>query len=147
MYKYIILITMTLAILDPGNIYGQSESEVQRTEQAVKMDGKYGILVMKAQHLKAAILTGKQLKEKSQLIDFQILICGQLVEEISNEVDLKNVIKESVSENGLKILVCGLSIHQFQVDKTNLPKEASITENGLLYMFGLQEQGYKTVIL
>lgn len=147
MYKYIILITMILAIIGAGNIYGQSESEVQRTEQAVKMDGKYGILVMKAQHLKAAILTGKQLKDKSQLIDFQILICGQLVKEISNEVDLKKVISESVADNGLKILVCGLSIHQFQVDKTNLPKEASITENGLLYMFGLQEQGYKTVIL
>lgn len=147
MYKYIILITMTIAILGTGNIYGQSETEVQQTEQAVKMDGKYGILVMKAQHLKAAILTGKQLKNKSHLIDFQLLICGELVKEISNEVDLQEDIRESVADKGLKILVCGLSIHQFQVDKTSLPKEASITENGLLYMFGLQEQGYKTVIL
>jgi len=147
MYKYIILITMTVALFGTGNIYGQSESEVQQTEQAVKMDGKYGILVMKAQHLKAAILTGNQLKEKSQSIDFQILICGELVKEISDEVALQEVIRESVVDKGLKILVCGLSINQFQVDKTNLPKEASITENGLLYMFGLQEQGYKTVIL
>ncbi|HSI78861.1 MAG TPA: hypothetical protein VK957_23405 [Lunatimonas sp.] len=147
MYKYIILITMILALSSAGNIYGQTESEVLQTEQAVRTDGKYGILVMKAQHLKAAILTGKQLKDKSQLIDFQILVCGQLVKEISNEVDLQEDIRKSVADNGLKILVCGLSIQQFQVDKTNLPKEASITENGLLYMFGLQEQGYKTVIL
>ena len=147
MNRYIILITMTIAILGTGNTYGQTEAEVQQTEQAVKMDGKYGILVMKAQHLKAAILTGTQLKDKSQQIDFHILVCGELVKEISNEEGLQEIIRQSVAADGLKILVCGLSIKQFQVDKTTLPNEASITENGLLYMFGLQEQGYKTVIL
>lgn len=125
----------------------QTAENIQKTEQSIRKNGKYALLVMKAQHLKAAIQTGIEFKSKSQKIDFQIITCGELVKEISLDGELQNLIKNGVTQNGLKILVCGLSIKQFKVDKTLLPNETPPTENGLIYMFGLQEQGYKTVIL
>jgi intracellular sulfur oxidation DsrE/DsrF family protein len=146
MKSYIILM-LALMTFGATNLNAQTAENIQKTEQSIRKNGKYALLVMKAQHLKAAIQTGIEFKAKSKKIDFQILTCGELVKEISLDGELQNLIKNAVNQHGLKILVCGLSIKQFKVDKTLLPKETPATENGLLYMLGLQEQGYKTVIL
>ena len=129
------------------NLNAQTAENIQKTEQSIRKNGKYALLVMKVQHLKVAIQTGIELKAKSKKIDFQIVTCGELVKEISIDEELQTLIKNAVNQHGLKILVCGLSIKQFEIDKILLPKETPATENGLLYMLGLQEQNYKTVIL
>lgn len=145
--KLYLILMLALMTFGAANLNAQTAENIQKTEQSIRKNGKYALLVMKAQHLKAAIQTGIEFKSKSQKIDFQIITCGELVKEISHDGELQNLIKNGVTQNGLKILVCGLSIKQFKVDKTLLPNETPPTENGLIYMFGLQEQGYKTVIL
>ncbi|CAM3505332.1 hypothetical protein FSS13T_10060 [Flavobacterium saliperosum S13] len=146
MKSYIILI-LTLLTFGAENLNAQTTENIQKTEQVIHKKGKYALLVMKVQHLKAAIQTGIEFKTKSRKIDFQIVSCGELAKEISLDKALQNLIHNAVNQHGLKILVCGLSITQFKVDKTLLPEETHLTENGLIYMFGLQEQEYKTVIL
>lgn len=138
------LVLMTLGTV---NLNAQTVESIQKTEQSIRKNGKYALLVMKAQHLKAAIQTGIELKTQNPGIDFQILSCGELVKEISLDQELQSLVKKAVNQHGLKILVCGLSITQFKVDKSLLPIETPTTENGLIYMFGLQEQGYMTIIL
>lgn len=146
MKSYIILM-VALMTFGAENLNAQTAENIQKTEQSIRKNGKYALLVMKVQHLKVAIQTGIELKAKSKKIDFQIVTCGELVKEISIDEELQALIKNAVNQHGLKILVCGLSIKQFEIDKILLPKETPATENGLLYMLGLQEQNYKTVIL
>lgn len=146
MKSYIILM-VALMTFGAENLNAQTAENIQKTEQSIRKNGKYALLVMKVQHLKVAIQTGIELKAKSKKIDFQIVTCGELVKEISIDEELQTLIKNAVNQHGLKILVCGLSIKQFEIDKILLPKETPATENGLLYMLGLQEQNYKTVIL
>lgn len=147
MKKYIVAILMTLSTIAAQNAFAQSRTQIQKTEQSIKKDGKYALLVMKAQHLKAALMTGIAFKSYSPDIDFQIVTCGELVKEIAQDSALQQLIVAAVRNNGLKVLTCGLSIQQFSVDQSLLPKETPVTENGLVYMFGLQEQGFKTIIL
>lgn len=139
---FITLLTLGLSLSN-----AQTAEAIRETEQAIRKDGKYAMLVMKAQHLKAGIKTGIAFKSESEKIDFQIVACGMLVKEISEDAELQELIQNSVSDHGLKILVCGLSIQQFGVDKTLLPDETPITDNGLIYMFGLQELGYRSITL
>ncbi|MFO7825677.1 MAG: DsrE family protein [Cyclobacterium sp.] len=139
---FIALLTLSLSLSN-----AQTAEAIRETEQAIRKDGKYAMLVMKAQHLKAGIKTGIAFKSESEKIDFQIVACGMLVKEISEDAELQSLIKNTVSDHGLKILVCGLSIQQFGVDKTLLPDETPITDNGLIYMFGLQELGYRSITL
>lgn len=143
------IITVIIAVwsLTSLNSQAQSAAEIRKTEQAINRSGKYGLLVMKVPQLKAAIRTGIELKSKSDKIDFQILTCGGLVKEIAQDQALQELVTDAVNNKGLKILVCGLSVQQFKVDKSLLPKAAALTENGLIYMLGLQEQGYKTITL
>lgn len=146
MKPYIILI-FALITSGAGNLMAQSSESIQKTEQSIRKKGKYALLVMKAQHLKQAIKTGIEFKTTSNKIDFQIITCGELVKEISLDKELQSVLKNAVMQHGLKILICGLSIEQFNVDTTLLPNETPVTKNGLIYMFGLQENGFKTIIL
>ncbi|NBL65151.1 hypothetical protein GV828_08065 [Flavobacterium sp. NST-5] len=146
MKSYIILM-LTLSIFATSNGNAQTVENIQKTEKSIRNNGKYALLVMKVQHLKAAIQTGIEFKTKSKKIDVQVVTCGELVKEISKNPDLQNFIKQAVNQHKLKILICGLSIKQFEVDKNLLPKETPITENGLIYTFGLQENGYKVIVL
>lgn len=146
MKAYIILM---LALLPFGaaTLHAQSAESIHNTEQAIHNKGKYAMLVMKSQHLKVAIKTGIELKDKSGEIDFQIITCGELVKQISQDKELQDLIKYAVNQHGLKILVCGLSVEQLKVDKSLLLAETPLTANGLLYVFGLLEEGYKTITL
>ena len=146
MKRYIILF-IALMTFGAGNMNAQTAESIQKTEHSIRKNGKYALMVMKAQHLKTAVNTGIEFKANSKKIDFQIIACGELVKEISQDAALQSIIKNAVTQHGLKVLVCGLSVEQFKVDKTLLPKETPVTKNGLIYMFGLQEKNYKSIIL
>ncbi|MBE9601554.1 hypothetical protein [Pedobacter sp. MC2016-24] len=104
-------------------------------------------MVNGVQSLKAKILTGKELNTKSKQIDVQIVVCGDFVKEIIKEKVLQDLVVDAVKKTRLKILVCGLSVEQSRIDKTLLPIQIPVTTNGLFYIFGLQELGYKTIAL
>jgi len=145
--KTIIILFIALMTFGAGNLNAQTAESIQKTEQSIRKNGKYALLVMKALHLKTAINTGIEFKANSKKIDFQIIVCGELVKEISQDTALQSLIKNAVTQHGLKVLACGLSIEQLKVDKSLLPNEIKVTKNGLIYMFGLQEKNYKSIVL
>lgn len=147
MKSYLFILMFVISFIATITTEAQTAENIESTEQSIKDNGKYAMLVMKAQHLKAAILTGKDFRSRSSEIDFQIITCGALVKEISEDNALQKLITEAVKNEKLKILVCGLSIQQFEVDPSSFPAEIPIADNGLIYMFGLQEQGYKSINL
>lgn len=145
--KTILILFVALMTFGAGNLQAQTSESIQKTEQSIRKNGKYALIVMKALHLKTAVNTGIEFKAKNEKIDFQIIVCGELVKEISQDAALQSIIKNAVTQHGLKVLVCGLSVEQLKVDKTLLPNEIKITRNGLIYMFGLQEKNYKSIVL
>lgn len=147
MKKYIVPIIIALSCITTQNAFAQSRTQIQKTEQSIKKGGKYALLVMKAQHLKAALMTGIAFKFNSPDIDFQIVTCGELVKEIGQDKALQQLIVAAVRNNGLKVLTCGLSIQQFSVDQSTVAQgNTSNREWARLYVW-LQEQGFKTIIL
>lgn len=145
--KTTLILFIALMTFGAGNLNAQTAESVQQTEQSILKDGKYALMVMKALHLKTAVNTGIEFKANSQKIDFQIIACGELVKEISQDKELQGIIQNAVAQHGLKMLVCGLSIEQFKVDKALLPKDIVVTRNGMIYVFGLQENNYKSIVL
>ena len=111
------------------------------------LNGKYAMMVMNVQHFKAAMITGNAFYKKSPKVKFQIIACGNLVKEIAENPELKKEVAKVAQIPGHQVVICGLSIRQLNVDSAKLPKEAVITDNALLYSFGLQEMGYKMLIL
>jgi intracellular sulfur oxidation DsrE/DsrF family protein len=146
MKKYIMILLFSF-IMGTENASAQTAKKINQVEQSIKSNGKYALLVMNPKHLNVAILTGERFKNKSKKIDFQIVTCGEVVKEISANEELKKSVVEAVQKYGLKIVVCGLTVKQLNIDKALLPPETPIVDNGIVYMFGLEELGYKSIII
>ena len=99
--KTILILFIALMTFGAGNLNAQTAESVQKTEQSIRKNGKYAIMVMKAPHLKTAVSTGIDFKTFSNKIDFQIIVCGELVKEISHDAALQSVIKNAVTQHGL----------------------------------------------
>lgn len=147
MKKYIVFTTMVILMLGTQLIKAQTLPTVQKVENSLRKNGKYAMMVMNVQHFKAAMITGNAFYKKSPKVKFQIIACGNLVKEIAENPELKKEVAKAAQIPGHQVVICGLSIRQLNVDSAKLPKEAVITDNALLYSFGLQEMGYKMLIL
>lgn len=108
----------------------------------------YVVLTKKVPQLQPIILTAEALKaeEGDAFGDFQVIICGKEIGDIT-DVEKMGDFVEKAKKAGVKIIACGFSINKFKVDKTQVPKEIEIVENGILYNFQLQKKGYKSISL
>ena len=122
------------------------ELTVTQVENSINKEGKYGMLVRNAEHLKASVKTGLELIKENPKIEFQIVICGVLVKDLAGDTQLRQLM-QTAKNGGVNILACGLSMKKFSITELDLPPTVEVTENGLLYIFGLQENGYKTITL
>lgn len=119
---------------------------VTAIENAVKKDGKYAILVPNARYFQAAVMTGKKLKETNSQLDFEIVIISAAAKDLATDESLIYFI--DISENlGIRIVVCESAMNYFEVKKSDYHKSIETTPDGFVYLFGLQESGFKTITL
>lgn len=119
---------------------------VTAIENAVKKDGKYAMLVSNARYFQAAVRTGEALKANSQDLDFQVVLIGPVVKELATNGELKSSIKAS-EKAGIRIVVCEAAMHHFKLKHNDFHKSIAFTPDGFVYMFGLQESGFKAITL
>lgn len=108
----------------------------------------YVILTKKVEQLQPIILTAEALAEEDgeSFGDFQAIICGKTVEDLTDKIKMKSFI-EKAEKAKVKIVVCGLSMKKFNVNKEDIPNELEVVENGLLHDFQLQKRGYLSIEL
>ncbi|OBX24925.1 hypothetical protein LX77_01751 [Gelidibacter algens] len=119
--------------------------------EAQQMDSSknnYVVLTKKVAQLQPIILTAEALKteEGDAFGDFQIIICGKEIGDITDSEKMGEFIKKA-EKAGVQLVACGFSLNKFKVDKTKIPKEMITVENGILYNFQLQKKGYKSLSL
>lgn len=108
----------------------------------------YIVVTKKVPQFQPIILTAEALKaeEVNDFGNFEILICGQLIGDITDPEKMGDFI-EKAEKAGVTIVACGFSLNRFKIDRNKVPKEIKIVENGILYNFQLQKQGYKSLSL
>ena len=137
-YTFSSLILM-LTLFSTANIQAQ---------QIDNSKNNYVILTKKVEQLQPIILTAESLKaeEGEAFGDFQVIICGKEIGDITDNGKISDFITKA-EKAGVKIIACGFSLNKFKVDKTKVPKEIEVVENGILYNFQLQKKGYKSISL
>lgn len=119
--------------------------------QAQQMDNSknnYVVLTTKIPQLKPILLTAEALRAEDgeSFGDFQVIICGKDIGEITDPEKIKKFIKQAKSA-GVQLIACGFSLNKFKVDKSKIPYEMKTVENGILHNFQLQKKGYKSLSL
>ncbi len=105
-------------------------------------------LTKKIPQLQPIFLTAEALAKEdgNSFGDFQAIICGKTVEDLTDKEMMKGFI-EKAEKAHVKIVVCGLSLKKFKVNKEDIPHELEVVDNGLLHNFQLQKKGYLSIEL
>lgn len=132
-------IFIMLALFSTANLKAQ---EINNSKN------NYVVLTKKVPQLQPIILTAEALKSEDgeRFGDFQVIICGKEIGDIT-EADKIGKFIVKAEKAGVHIVACGFSLNKFKVDKNRIPKEIKVVENGILYNFQLQKQGYKSISL
>lgn len=108
----------------------------------------YVVLTKKLPQLTPILLTAEALKKEdgSDFGHFKVVICGKNIGEITTDKNMGDYINRAEAA-GVELIACGFSLQKFKVEATEVPKKMTIVDNGILYNFQLQKQGYKSISL
>lgn len=132
--KYPIIILTSLFLVLWGTTHAQ---------EPAGETNNYLVLSKNIRQLQAAMQTAGELAKEdgNQLGTFQLLFCGQTVQDIPENDDFKKLLQQATDRH-IKVLVCGLSMRQFHVDPKSMPVQVEMVENGILYSFQKQKTGF-----
>lgn len=116
--------------------------------QAQNDQQDYVVLTKKVAQLQPILLAAEALKNEdgSKFGNFEVIICGQLIGEITDPEKMGGFIQKAESL-GVTLIACGFSLNKFKVARSEVPKEMKIVENGILYDLQLQKKGYHSLSL
>lgn len=137
---------LTLALVAITFMAGLQEGSAQTTYN--KEQKNYFVLTRNVPQLKAIILAADALAtdDGEKFGEFHVVICGQTVSDLTNLETMQPYLDMAKNKN-IKLLACGFSLKKFGVDATKLPKEMGVVENGILYGFNLQKDGFLSITL
>ncbi|MEC7262203.1 MAG: sulfur reduction protein DsrE [Bacteroidota bacterium] len=137
---------LTMALVAMTFMTGLSQVSAQTTYN--KEQHNYIVLTRKIPQLKAILLAADQLAsdDGAKFGEFHVVICGQTVSDLTNLETMQPYLDMAKDKN-IKLLACGFSLKKFGVDATKLPQEMGVVENGILYGFNLQKDGFLSITL
>ncbi len=133
-----VLIGATTVVNATNLTHAKNESALQ-----VTTGDKYAILVQSTKNLRASIMTGSEMKQANPALTFEIVIMGQMVQEL-NDKELRPIL-DGANKAGIKLVVCEFALQVYGVDLQNLPAYFVGTPNAHKYMFQLNEKQYNTL--
>jgi len=106
------------------------------------------MLVRRPQHIRAALQTVQDLRASDTLstTPVEIVVCGKAVRTIQAGTPLATTIAQSPTE-GVRVLACGMSLSNLNVDPNTLASEVTVVPNGLAHALKRQAEGYLSVDL
>jgi len=137
--KNLFIILITIFFLSYGTSHAQDFNPKKNNYLALSKNIEY---------LKPVMLTASDLSKEDgkKYGKFFMVIYGKTVEDIPNNDDFINLLKEAESLN-IEVFVCELALKKFNVDLDKLPSNLKVTKNAFLYGYQLQKEGFITLTL
>lgn len=133
-----VLVGTTTLVNATNLVHTRSESVAQ-----VTTGDKYAILVQSTKNLRASIMTASEMKKANPAIAFEIVIMGQMVQEL-NDSELRSTL-DAANKAGIALVVCEFALKVYGVQLSDLPSYFIGTPNAHKYMFQLNEKQYNTL--
>lgn len=117
-----------------------SEGEGRENEQTRKVVS----MAQNPRPLKNVLETGSELAKQGAQVS--VIACDMSMRSLLQQGE--NVaVARSAKESGVRVLACGLTLRELQIDESELLDGLEVVQNGLLEIIRLQEQGYLSVQL
>lgn len=137
------LIIAGVALLGFAQMTEAAVASKTNLEQTVE-GKKFAILVQSVKSLRSAIMTATEIKQANPKVDFEIVIMGQMVQELATDKDLQEAFKIA-EQYGVQLRVCEFAMKVYGVSMDSINPYIKGTPNAHKYMFQLQERGYNVL--
>lgn len=106
----------------------------------------YLILSKNIKQLKPVLATADELVklDGKKYGEFYMIICGKTVKSIPKNKNFDKLLKKA-KKHKIKVSVCGISLKQFNINKSELPDNISVIPNGILHGLQLTKKGFITL--
>ncbi len=121
------------------------ETEITTIENSIKPDGRYAILASNRRIFESSVRNGLNFRSKFSVSQFQIVVVGPIVKELAEDRSLIPLV-EQCKAAGVEIVLCEVAMANLGVKKEELHPYIQTTVGAYQYMFGLQENGFKTLM-
>ncbi|WP_276499443.1 DoxX family membrane protein [Pontibacter litorisediminis] len=145
---YVSLIALGLMGLFGSCATTSAPNNMQQDISHITASTNYAVLISQPNHLKAAVNTAETIIKDSKYNReaFVVMACGKSVEAFKKDGTMAAEIAKG-SAAGVRYILCGMSLKQFNISAADLVDGVEVTPNGLTFMFDLKQKGYTTVEL
>lgn len=128
--------------------HNTTQLENNQIEQSyqLKKKGKYAIMVPNKMMLMSSIMTGQEMLKNNPKSTFEIVMIAAAVKDIAEDNELKEMMKKA-NAAGIKFTSCEFAMNKLGVNKSQYLEFVQTTPNAFIYLFELQEKGFKQIIL
>lgn len=144
---FLIAMIQVLTWANLTNAIGQIANQQKVDSIALKSEN-FAMLVRTEEHIKAAVKTASELQtyDKFKTNEIEIIICGEAVQLLQKGSPVEEVLQKALNTN-VRVVACGMSMEKQKVKKDSLIEGIKIEANGLVRIFELQIQNYRTIEL
>ena len=96
--------------------------------------------------LMSSIMTGQEMLKNNPKSTFEIVMIAAAVKDIAEDNELKEMMKKA-NAAGIKFTSCEFAMNKLGVNKSQYLEFVQTTPNAFIYLFELQEKGFKQIIL
>lgn len=145
MKKMLFIVALATTFTAQANTIQPENIQVEQSYQ-LKKKGKYAIMVQNKMMLMSSIMTGQEMLKNNPKATFEIIMIASAVKDIAEDNELKEMLKKA-NQAGIKFTSCEFAMNKLGVTKTQYLDFVQTTPNAFIYLFELQEKGFKQIIL
>lgn len=120
--------------------------EDRRVDFPIQENGKYALLVDQTNYFMGAVSTGLQFKKQNKKLEYEVVLIGPVVRELATSQDLISLTEKAASQQ-IRIVVCEMAMKKHNLNVNDFHESILFTPNGFQYLWGLQDNGFKTIEL
>ena len=144
--KLMIVVVSTLLLAACTQTAEQNNEPIAAAETAEVKKKDYLTLTSNVQQIRAIAhaVSLMQQDEKYQFNSMEVVICGQTVTELTKP-EVMEPILQAIADANLQVKACGFSVNGQKVDRSELPRQIEVVENGIAYALSKQLAGYEVL--
>lgn len=138
-FTLLLMVVLTAACTNQNP---QSAGSSGLVAEAVSQQKNYVVLTKQIPQLKALAWAAAEMKkdDAENFGNFHVVFCGRNVEQLTDH-ELMMPYMEQLQQTGVKLIACGFSLAQFNVDADDLADGIEVVENGIAYSLKMKKEG------
>lgn len=142
----LMIVAVSALLLAACTQTAEQNNEPIAAAETVEVKKDYLTLTSNVQQIRAIAHAASLMQQDEQyhFNSMEVVICGQTVTELTKP-EVMEPILQAIADANLQVKACGFSVNGQKVDRSQLPPQIEVVENGIAYALSKQLAGYEVL--